>query len=217
VGTVPEVSTRALKAAWFHKWIVNLRQRPEEVGALLHARLTGQHPMPQAAAALHSDLLNSAALPLTFSQYNSYLLPQAFPEGAPTHPCYPTGHGTVGGACITAIKFFFDGSQRIRPLLLAAGSDVMVPSADGQSLVPYSGADRDSLTVNGELQKLAWNVTIGHGIHSGIHFRSSSHYSMLLGEQVGLSILQDRAAGYFEPFTIHITKLDGTTATISNQ
>src|SRR6516162_6601347 len=38
---------------------------------------------------------------------------------APTHPCYPTGHGTVGGACITAIKFFFDGSQRIRPLLLA--------------------------------------------------------------------------------------------------
>ena len=28
-GTIPEMATRALKAAWFHKWIVNLRMRPE--------------------------------------------------------------------------------------------------------------------------------------------------------------------------------------------
>ena len=56
-----------------------------------------------------------------------------------------------------------------------------------------------------------------HGLHSGIHFRSSSYWSMLLGEQVGLSVLQDRAASYDEPFTINITKFDGTTATISNQ
>jgi hypothetical protein len=217
VGTIPEMATRALKAAWFHKWIVNLRQRPEEVGALVHARLTNQNPMPQAALALPSSLLNSAALPLVYSQYGTYLLPQAFPEGAPTHPCYPTGHGTVGGACIAAIKFFFDGSQPIRPLLVAAGSDVMVPTSDGLGLTPYTGADRDSLTINGELSKLAWNITTGHGTHAGIHFRSSSYYSILLGEQVGLSVLQDRANGYNEPFTIHITKFDGTTATISNQ
>ncbi len=177
-GTVPETATRALKAAWFHKWVVNLRQRPEEIGALVQARMTNQHPMPQAASALHHDLLNSAVLPITHGQYGTYMLPQAFPEGAPAHPCYPTGHGTVGGACITAIKFFFDGSQKIRPLLLAAGSDVMVPSSDGLSLVPYTGADRDSLTINGELSKLAWNITVGHGIHAGIHFRSSSYYSI---------------------------------------
>jgi hypothetical protein len=217
VGTLPEMATRALKAAWFHKWIVNLRQRPEEVGALLQARLTHQNPMPQAAAALSSDLLNSAVLPIIHSQYGSYLLPQVFPEGAPTHPCYPTGHGTVGGACIAALKFFFDCSQPIRPLLLAAGSDVVVPSEDGLSLVPYTGSDRDSLTINGELSKLAWNVTTGHGIHAGIHFRSSSFWSILLGEQVGISVLNDRAASYAEPFTVHITKFDGTTATISNQ
>ena len=210
------MATRALKAAWFHKWIVNLRQRPEEIGALVQARMTNQHPMPQAAGA-QSDVLNSAALPIIYSQYGTYLLPQAFPEGAPTHPCYPTGHGTVGGACIAAMKFFFDGSQHIRPLLQAAGSDVMVPSEDGLSLVPYTGADRDQLTVNGELSKLGYNVTIGHGIHAGIHFRSSSYWSMLLGEQVGLSVLQDRADSYDEPFTIKITKFDGTTAIISNQ
>lgn len=216
-GTVGEMATRALKAVWFHKWIVNLRMRPEEYGALVHARLTNQSPMPQAAAALHHDVLNSAVLPIIHSQYGSYLLPQAFPEGSPTHPCYPTGHGTVGGACIASLKFSFDGSQRIRPLLLAAGSDVMVPSSDGLSLVPYTGSDRDSLTVNGELAKLGWNITQGHGIHAGIHFRSSNYWSLLLGEQLGISVLNDRAAGYNEPFTIRFTKFDGTTATISNQ
>jgi hypothetical protein len=216
-GTLAEMATRALKAAWFHKWIVNLRMRPEEYGALVQANLTGTHPFPQAAGALHSDVLNSAVLPLIYSQYGTYLLPQAFPEGAPTHPCYPTGHGSVGGACITTLKFFYDGSQRIRPLLQAVGSDVYVPSEDGLSLVPYTGADRDSLTINGELAKLGFNISFGHGIHAGIHFRSSSLQSLLLGEQVALGVLQDRARSYNEPFTISITKFDGTNAPITNQ
>lgn len=216
-GTIPEMATRALKAAWFHKWIVNLRLRPEEYGALVQANITHQHPFPQAAGALHSDVLNSAVLPVIYSQYGSYLLPQAFPEGAPTHPCYPTGHGTVAGACITTLKFFFDGSQKIRPLLQAAGSDVMVPSEDGLSLVPYTGSDRDGLTINGELAKLGFNISTGHGIHAGIHFRSSTLQSLLLGEQVALSVLQDRAKSYNEPFAIHITKFDGSKAKICNE
>ncbi len=215
--TMSEMSTRALKAAWFHKWMVNLRMRPEEYGALVQANLAHQHPMPQAARALHNDVLNSAALPIVYSQYSSFLLPQAFPEGSPTHPCYPTGHGTVAGACITALKFFYDCTQRIRPLLTAGGSDVVVPSSDGLSLDTYTGADRDSLTINGELAKLGFNTSFGHGIHAGIHFRSSSLYSLLLGEQVALCVLQDRAQCYNEPFTIHITKFDGSIATISNR
>ena len=172
--------------------------------------------MPQAAASLHPDVLNSTGLAKSYSKFRSYLLPQAFPEASPAHPCYPAGHGTVGGACITVLKFFFDGSQPIRPLLLAAGSDVMVSNDKGDKLVPYTGADRDSLTINGELVKLAYNVTFGHGIHSGIHFRSSSHYAVLLGEQVAISVLQDRAQSYNEPFSVTITKFDGTTATINN-
>ena len=215
-GTIAEMATRALKAAWFHKWIVNLRQRPEEYGGLVQAKLTNVTPLPQAAAALHADVFNSSVLPIIKSTFGSYLLPQAFPEGAPSHPCYPTGHGTVAGACITAVKFFFDGTKKIRPLLLAAGTDVMQPSSDGTSLVAYTGADRDSLDINGELSKLAFNVSFGHGIHAGIHFRSSTLQSILLGEQVAISVLQDRADGYNEPFSITITKFDGTTVTITN-
>ena len=216
-ATIAEMATRALKASWYHKWIKDLRLRPEEYGALVHARKTGSSPFPQAAGALHSDVLNSTALPLTFAKYDSYLLPQAFPEGSPTHPCYPTGHGTVGGACITTLKFFFDGGQKIGPLLTAAGRDVYEPRSDGLALNTYTGADRDSLDINGELSKLAYNVSFGHGIHAGIHFRSSTYWSILLGEQVALSVLQDRAKSYNEPFTIKITKFDGTTTTITNQ
>jgi hypothetical protein len=216
-GTIAEMATRALKAAWFHKWIKDLRMRPEEYGALVHARLAYTNPVPQAAGALHGDVLNSAALPMIQSTYGSYLLPQAFPEGSPTHPCYPTGHGTVGGACVTALKFFFDCSQKIRPLLLAAGRDVVEPSTDGLSLNTYTGADRSTLDINGELNKLAYNISFGHGIHAGIHFRSSTYWSILLGEQVALSLLRDRAQSYNEPFTVNIKKFDGTTATIANQ
>ena len=217
LGTISEMATRALKGVWFHKWVVNLRHRPENYGALVHAALTKRTPFPQAAGALHHDVFKSSVLGMTKDKFGSFLLPQAFPEGAPAHPCYPTGHGTVGGACITALKFFFDGNQPIRPLLLAANSDVMQPNSDGTALVPYTGSDRDSLTINGELSKLAWNVTTGHGIHSGIHFRTSSFWSIELGEQIGLSVLQDRARSYAEPFTIDITKVNGTSATISNQ
>jgi hypothetical protein len=215
-GTLAEMATRALKGAWFHKWIKDLRMRPEEYGALVHANLTKSTPAPQAARALHKDVLNSAVLRIIQQAYGSFLLPQAFPEGSPTHPCYPTGHGTVGGACITVLKFFFDGSQKIRPLLTHAERDVVVSSADGLSLDTYAGADRDNLDINGELNKLAHNISFGHGIHAGIHFRSSSYWSILLGEQIALSVLRDRARSYNEPCTISITKFDGTTATITN-
>jgi hypothetical protein len=89
----------------------------------------------------------------------------------------------------------------------------VMPSDDGLSLVPFSGPP---LTVNGELSKLAFNISFGHGIHAGIHFRSSTQSSILMGEQVALSVLQDRARSYNEPFNITITKFDGTQVTISN-
>jgi hypothetical protein len=149
--------------------------------------------------------MNCKALTDISSRHGSYLLPQAFPEGSPTHPSYPAGHGTVGGACITVLKFFFDGSFVI--------PSPMVPTPNGEGLTPYSGSP---LTVNGELNKLGHNVTFGHGIHPGIHFRSDSDESLILGEAVALSILQDKAQTYNEKFSVSITKFDGTTATISN-
>ena len=94
-----------------------------------------------------------------------------------------------------------------------------VPAPDGLSLNPYSYTSDDGgvMTVNGELNKLAHNVSFGHGIHAGIHWRSDTDTSLLLGEAVALSFLRDRAKTYNEPFTVELTKFDGTTTTISNQ
>ncbi len=201
------VAARALDVVWWHKWVTQLRHRPESGGCIVQMMLTGQGNTIQAH--VNSNVLNSQALQQSFSKYGTYLLSQAFPEGSPTHPSYPTGHGTVGGACITMLKFFFDGSFVI--------PDPVVPSSDGLSLVPYNGGDRGQITVNGELNKLGHNVSFAHGIHAGIHWRSDTDSSLLLGEALAISILQDRAQCYNEKFTVRFTKFDGTTATISNQ
>jgi hypothetical protein len=153
--------------------------------------------------------LNSIAVQSSFATNNSYFLSQAFPEGSPTHPAYPTGHGTVAGACITVLKFFFDGD-----LILP---NPKVSSSDGTTPNNYAGSDAGQMSVNGELHKLAHNISFGHGIHAGIHWRSDSDTSIQLGEAVALSFLQDRAHTYNERFTVKLTKLDGSIATITNQ
>ena len=216
-GTLAEMATRALKASWCRKWIVDLRLRPEEYGALVEAKRTGSKPVPQASTELHNDVLSSTVLARIFAKHGSHFLPQAYPEGSPTHPCYTGGHATVAGACCTAIKFFFDGSQKLRPLLQAKGRDLVEPSSDGTSLLTYAGADANDIDINGELSKVAFNVCFGHGVHAGIHFRSSNYWGVLLGEEVALSVLRDRAKSYNEPLTINITKFDGSTATVTNQ
>jgi hypothetical protein len=145
----------------------------------------------------------------SFRANNSYFLAQAFPEGSPTHPAYPTGHGTVAGACITVLKFFFDGNYPI--------TSPKVPSADGTALENYRApAGQRPLTVNSELHKLAHNVSFGHGIHAGVHWRSDTDESIKLGEAIALSYLRDHAHLYNEHFSVSLTKLDGTVATISN-
>lgn len=45
--------------------------------------------------------------PLGSEDFNA-LLPMAFPEGSPMHPCYGAGHATVAGACVTILKAFFE-------------------------------------------------------------------------------------------------------------
>jgi len=206
-GTLTEVATKALNAVWYQKWFVHLRPRPEAHGGLVHLIKTGEGSKTDAI--FSKVILNSRGLQQSFNKYGTWLLSQAFPEGSPTHPSYPTGHGVVGGASLTVLKFFFDGSFVI--------PDPMVPTSDGLSLVPYTGADAGELTVNGELNKLGHNVSFGHGTHAGIHWRSDTDTSLLLGEAVALSFLRDKAQTYNEPFTVQLTKFDGTTATISNQ
>ena len=208
-AVLAQVAKIALNAVWYQKWLVHLRHRPESGGGLVHLIKNGI----RFDAKPHDSVFHSTAAKRSLDKYGSYLLSQAFPEGSPAHPAYPTGHGTVGGACITILKFFFQGDFAI--------PNPKIPNSDGTSLEPWNQDPATGqpgvLTVNGELHKLAHNVTFGHGLHAGIHWRSDSDVSMLLGETVAISFLHDLACTYTEPFTVTFTKLDGSLATITNR
>src|SRR5439155_22662329 len=112
-----EVAARVLKAQWFQKWYVHRNLRPEAYAGRVHNHVTGVAQYP-----LGSEVLDSPALPLIHSQYGTYLLPQAYPEGSPLHPSYGSGHGTVAGACVTILKAWFDENYVI-PNPVVASSD----------------------------------------------------------------------------------------------
>ncbi|MEO8053405.1 MAG: phosphoesterase [Acidobacteriota bacterium] len=207
VGTLTAVARLALNSVWYQKWAIHLRHRPESGGAIVRQILSGFGNTLQGH--VNNNVLNSQAVQSSFNKYGDYFLSQAFPEGSPTHPAYPTGHGAVAGACITVLKFFFDGNFVI--------PNPVVPGSNGLSLLAYTGSDAGQITVNGELNKIANNISFAHGIHSGIHWRSDTSSSVQLGEAVAIGMLQDRAQCYAERFTVSFTKIDGTTATISNQ
>lgn len=206
-ATLAAAAREALNAVWYQKWYVHLRHRPESGGGIMYLNLIGEGNTIEGHVS--PTVLNSQAVQTSFTTNNSYFLSQAFPEGSPTHPAYPTGHGAVAGACITVLKFFFDGNFVI--------PNPQVPSADGTTLGNYTGTGAGQLTVNGELNKLAHNISFGHGIHAGIHWRSDSDTSIELGEAVALSYLRDLAHTYNEKFAMTLTKVDGSTATISNK
>jgi len=133
-------------------------------------------------------------------------LPQAYPEGSPLHPAYGAGHATVAGACVTILKAWFDE--------LFFLPDPVVPNADGTALVSYTGSDAGSLTVGGELNKVAANIAFGRNF-AGIHWRTDYSESLKLGEAVAIGILRDQKHTYQEDFAgFSLTTFDGTTMTI---
>ncbi len=195
---VTEAATRALKAVWYQKWFVHRRLRPEAFGGLVHNTITAAATYP-----VNAELLNSDGVARTFTANGTYLLPQAFPEGCPTHPSYGQGHGTVAGACVTILKAWFDETFVI--------PNPVVPSADGTTLNAYSGP---ALTVGNELNKVAANIALGRNA-AGIHYRSDYWESLQLGEAIAINMLTEAKPCYNEAdISFTLTKFDGTTITI---
>ncbi len=188
----------ALKAVFFQKWLVHRRLRPEEYGGTVQATLTGTRTYP-----IGDELLASPVLAAVFEKYGSYLLPQAYPEGCPTHPSYPSAHATFIGAAATMVKAFFDEDFVI--------PDPKVVSDDGLSLVPYQGKP---LTIGGELNKLAMNVAFARNF-AGVHWRSDSEQGLYLGEAVAIRLMRDMKLLYAEPFRgFTFTRFDGQKITV---
>jgi hypothetical protein len=196
---VEKAPAPAHRAVWFQKWRVHRYLRPEEYGGRVHNQLVGSAAYP-----LPGDILGSSAVQQVFSATGSYLLPQAYPDGCPLHPAYPSGHSVGAGATVSMLKALFDETFVI--------PDPVEASSDGLSLVPYNGPP---LTVGGELNKLAFNIGMGR-VFAGIHWRSDVFWGNWLGEVVSLGLLADEAGCYNEPFPGYsLRRFDGKRITVS--
>ena len=111
-------------------------------------------------------------------------LPLQIAEGSPTHPSYPAGHAAIAGACSTILKIYFADAAWST---LGLGA---VESLDGSQLDAYAGADAANMTIHGELNKLASNMSIGRNM-AGVHYRKDGDEGMILGEAVAIQYFKD--------------------------
>lgn len=163
------------------------------------------------------------------------LLPMAFPEGSPMHPSYGAGHASVAGACVTILKAFFDTSAVLAQTTtgevafkrLGSGDTAIefrapnlpgpetgegVPSGD---LVSTIGGQ--FLTLEGELNKLAANISIGRNM-AGVHYFSDYYNSLRMGEKIALGILEEQALAYLtDPYVLSVPTFDGDVVRIGRR
>ena len=221
LSLVTEVATRALKAVRYQKFNVHRRCRPEAIAGRIHQwRHTQASSLAPVAdlsdkicdtlhkVSLYNKAQNerylaeldnpSEATTREFSADDVYLLPMAFAEGSPMHPSYGAGHATVAGACVTILKAFFDHGH-VLPQPYAISKD-----GTGLCSVDHSMA----LTVEGELNKLAANISIGRD-WAGVHFFTDYYESARLGEQIAIGILEEQKLTYGENFSMTVPLFDG--------
>ncbi len=173
---------------WHEKWFVHRRLRPEEYCGWVNFKLRNERSYP-----IHSAIGTSTVIPkITAKTGGYYFLPQAYPEGSPIFPSYTAGHATAAGACVTILKAFFND--------LAPLPNPKQPNATGTMLVDYTDpSDATKLSVGGELNKLAANIGFGRDL-AGVHWRSDNAASILRGEDVAISLLEDWGFTYNENF-----------------
>ena len=200
VALLGQAAQVAEKAAWYEKWLVHRRLRPEVYGARMHNQLSAVKSYD-----IFHELLNCEGVSRVKAANGTSLLPVTYPEGSPTHPSYPAAHATIAGACATVLKAFFS-----EDFLFPDAVDV---SRDGFSLDRWNGP---RLTLGDEIDKLAGNISYGRGA-AGVHYRSDSTQGLLLGEAQAIGLLCDYSLTYRERFDgFVLTRFDGRRIRIAN-
>ncbi|MFC4634156.1 vanadium-dependent haloperoxidase [Dokdonia ponticola] len=237
LSLVTEVATRALKAVRFQKYNVHRRLRPEALAARFFRINELEHMAPDLREMFDNleacDILK--AVEDRNGEAGNYLLPMPFCEGSPMHPAYGAGHATVAGACVTILKAFFDHSHKLEVVpkselegeivevfnIVKPGiTDDKIHSSNlayvsvekGQKLdvVPVLDSNNKiaSLTVEGELNKLCSNISIGRD-WAGVHYFTDYYESILMGEQIALGILEEQKLTFGENFSMTVPLFNG--------
>lgn len=230
---VTEVATRALKAVRYQKFNNHLRLRPEALAGRITRAAELEKEFPGLCGCLTDMKID---LKHTLKEINSHncddkdipkghncLLPMAFAEGSPMHPTYGAGHATVAGACTTIVKAFFDtgtvlgvnadadddckcGSIGFFPKISEAVC--YEPDKGGHKLIRKT-VEGCPLTLEGELNKLAANISIGRNM-AGVHYFSDYYDSLRMGEEIAIGMLEEQALCYpTDDFVLTVPTFDG--------
>ncbi|MEM7413060.1 MAG: vanadium-dependent haloperoxidase [Myxococcota bacterium] len=239
---VTEVATRALKAVRFQKFNNHLRLRPEALAARIEKARELDRKFPALCGGFGELRDGIGATVEAVCDFNrntvrqaSALLPMAFAEGSPMHPTYGAGHATVAGACTTIVKAFFDtgtvlglngdpGCNRGKAGFYRNVSRALVfePTRNGgKKKVPIDSRTPKPhecpLTLEGELNKLAANISIGRNM-AGVHYYSDYYDSLRMGEEIAIGILEEQAIGYpTDDFVLSVPTFDGETVRIGRK
>jgi hypothetical protein len=231
LASVAHVALGALRVAWYQKFCISMRIRPEVYAQRINLIKTNTETFIKSVPRLkqvQNNLTTEADTLLeevkTFNanlsgQTGTYLLPLQFTEGSPVHPSLPAGHAVVAGACVTVLKAMLSTHDKQDNNYIKKAWPLDVKhSLDGTALDDYTG-DIDEITIVGELNKLASNVSIGRNM-AGVHYRADGDCGMKLGEIYALTYLVDKASEYSESYNgvfdcFVLEKFDGTTVKIS--
>jgi hypothetical protein len=237
---IGEVSQYALKHAWFWKWQVYRKLRPEctsmWIDNVKNKRVKNKHNYNISKVVLKNPVMEAV------KEYNaewgtefdkSYTLDQVYQSGCPTHPTYPAGHAVIAGAISTVLKIYFDaeqpwsslpglqiGSQNRAILPTPLNGPVIQADDTGDNLIDYFGNGINSMTIAGEINKLASNISIGRD-WAGVHQREDGITGMFLGEAIAIDYMEDILSAQVENNldgsvpTISFRKFDGKLATIN--
>lgn len=229
---VTEVATRALKAVRYQKFNTHLRLRPEALAGRIAKARKIEHQYKGLCGCLSNmrddmcDTLTEVAKCNPSSKKDfpdgNHLLPMAFAEGSPMHPTYGAGHATVAGACTTIVKAFFDTGAVFGKNAVSGdcnyGKDGFYN--DVSELVYFEASNKGKsldrktlpgcgLTLEGELNKLAANISIGRNM-AGVHYFSDYYDSLRMGEEIAIGMLEEQALCYpTDDFVLTVPTFDG--------
>jgi hypothetical protein len=225
---VTEVATRALKAVRYQKFNNHIRLRPEALGGRIELSQAIKNEFPVAGKAFEDMAMAIDPTVQAIKADNgngTAFLPMAFQEGSPMHPAYGAGHATVAGACVTVLKAFFDTGS---VFIARCGDEMFAPYQPGDTAVAYVSdfapgdtthkghdltpvplANAMPLTLEGELNKLAANISIGRNM-AGVHYFTDYYDSLRMGEQIAIEMLEEQAICYpTDPFILSMPTFDG--------
>ena len=203
LASVAHVALGALRVAWYHKWNLGLKIRPEVLAQRIELSYSKSEEFVNSVPGLSKikelseigkDILEMIREYNSESGEKNVLLPNMYNECSPTHPSWPAGHAVVAGACCTVIKAMCVTHDK--NLNKLPWPEQAKHSVDGDTLVDYEG-DTSKMTIVGEINKLASNISLGRDI-AGVHYRCDGVAGNLLGEQYAISYLKDKMREYYE-------------------